>query len=655
MTPQPAMTMGGHDAPDNAAISPLEVRSQLEKMLASRTFRTAEGQKSFLKYAVGEVLAGRASQIKEYLIGVEAFGRGDMFDPRLDPIVRTQARKLRARLVKYYATEGAEDPIRIEFRKGSYAPTFERMGDPPPAVEAPQVAVEETKPSETTVALPGRFTGTWKIAALSATLLAVVLALSLAFYAGHAKPSERTLETASSIAVLPFVNLNGDSANEFLSDGLTDDLIESLGQAPGLRVAGRASSFRFKGKSLSVREIGQQLKVHAILKGTVRVSGNNLRITAQLNNAADGHHLWSGSFERPTNDAREIQRDISTEVAAVLGARLVHGGSDEKAAEIGNPASPTHDAYQNYLQGLYHWNKLKADELQMAIGYFEKAIAADPTFARAYTALADCYVVAPQVAAAPPSEIVPKIRAAAAKALALDSSLGEAHIDLAICAEYDFDWATAGAEYRRGLDLSPDNAVAHLWYAKYLAIVGRRPEVLIQRQIAAELDPVSPYAVQAVGGYLSVVGRYDEAIAQFQKAITLEPNFGLSHQGLGVAYILRGRNAAEGIAELQMACMLMPGPRREALLGWAYATIGNTREARAILNRFLAESGRPSFPALAIGQVYIGLGDKDRAFEWLAKAADQRDLDLTLKWDSFYEPLRSDKRYSALLRRVKLS
>lgn len=197
--------------------------------------------------------------------------------------------------------------------------------------------------------------------------------------------------------------------------------------------------------------------------------------------------------------------------------------------------------------------------------------------------------------------------------------------------------------------------MAHLWYAKYLAIVGRRPEVLIQRQIAAELDPVSPYAVQAVGGYLSVVGRYDEAIAQFQKAITLEPNFGLSHQGLGVAYILRGRNAAEGIAELQMACMLMPGPRREALLGWAYATIGNTREARAILNRFLAESGRPSFPALAIGQVYIGLGDKDRAFEWLAKAADQRDLDLTLKWDSFYEPLRSDKRYSALLRRVKLS
>ena len=177
--------------------------------------------------------------------------------------------------------------------------------------------------------------------------------------------------------------------------------------------------------------------------------------------------------------------------------------------------------------------------------------------------------MAPQVASTPPAEIVPKIRAAAGKALSLDNSLGEAHIDLAICAEYDFDWTTAGDEFKKGLDLSPDNAVAHLWYAKYLAIVGRRPQVLAQRQIAAELDPVSPYAVQAVGGYLSVMGRYDEAIAQFRKAITLEPNFGLSHQGLGVAYILRGRDFAEGIAELQLACKLMPGPRREALLGWA--------------------------------------------------------------------------------------
>jgi TolB-like protein len=664
MTPHPATITGGHDGHSETAILPAEVRSQLERMLASKTFRAAEGQKSFLKYAVGEVLAGRASQIKEYLIGVEAFARGDSFDPRLDPIVRTQARKLRARLVKYYETEGAQDRVRIEFPKGSYIPVFVSAGDVPLAIEVAQASIpevvhvgahvqnsgtiEDNLPLRAAFPLPGR------IAALTAALL--VLAAGLYLYLARDKAAVSTRPAASSIAVLPFINLNEDSANDFLSDGLTDDLIESLGQVPGLRVVGRTSAFRFKGKALSVQEIGQQLKVHALLKGTVRVAGNNLRITAQLNNAADGHHLWSGSFERNTNDAREIQRDISTEVASVLGARLVHGGGDEKGQEASAvAASPTHAAYQDYLQGLYHWNKLKADELQMAIGYFEKAIAADPSFARAYTALADCYVMAPQVAAAPPREIVPKIRAAASQALKLDSSLGEAHIDLAICAEYDFDWATAGAEFKKGLDLSPDNAVAHLWYAKYLAIMGRRPEVLAQRQIAAELDPVSPYAMQAVAGYFSVMGRYDEAIAQFRKALTLEPNFGLTHQGLGVAYILRGRNVAEGIAELQTACQLMPGPRREALLGWAYATTGNTLEAGRILKRFLAESNRADFPALAIGQVYIGLRDNDRAFEWLGKAADQKDLDLTLKWDSFYEPLRSDARFSALLQRLKLS
>jgi TolB-like protein/Tfp pilus assembly protein PilF len=660
------MIRSGHEALADTAISPAEARCQLERMLASRTFRAAEGQQSFLKYAVGEVLAGRAGQIKEYLIGVEAFGRGDGFDPRLDPIVRTQARKLRARLAKYYGTEGAQDPVRIEFPKGSYIPTFGRIEIAPLALEVtpapvpaavqapPRAPIAKPGPLEAGAALWAAIPFGWKIA--GASLVALALATAFALYTTRAKPAEHMLQPASSVAVLPFVNLDGDSANEFLSDGLTDDLIESLGEAPGLRVAGRTSSFRFKGKALSLQEIGHELKVNAVLKGAVRLSGNNIRITAQLNNTADGHHLWSGSFERDANDALDIQREISTEVAGVLGARLVHGGSEKKGPEtLAGTASRTHDAYQNYLRGLYHWNKLKPDELQMAIGYFEKAISADPSFARAYTALADCYVMAPQVAAASPREIVPKIRAAAARALALDSSLGQAHIDLAICAEYDFDWATAGKEFKQGLDLSPDNAVAHLWYAKYLAIVGRRPEVLAQRKIAAELDPVSPYAVQSVAGYLSVMGRYDEAIAQFRNALTLEPNFGLTHQGLGVAYILQGRNLAEGIAELQTACRLMPGPRREALLGWAYATIGDTADARRILNRFLAESSRLGFPALAIGQVYIGLGDKDRAFEWLGKAAAQRDLDLTLKWDSFYQPLRSDPRYFALLRRLKLS
>jgi tetratricopeptide (TPR) repeat protein len=193
-----------------------------------------------------------------------------------------------------------------------------------------------------------------------------------------------------------------------------------------------------------------------------------------------------------------------------------------------------------------------------------------------------------------------------------------------------------------------------LWYAKYLAIVGRKDEVLIHRRIAAELDPISPYAVQAVGGYLSVAGHYDEAIEQFLSALALDPNFGLAHQGLGVAYLLKGM-PAQAIDELQKADRLMSGPRRRALLGYAYGVAGNTFAAHRILSEFLKQSTNEQFPALAVAQVYLGLGDKDHAFEWLEKAIDQRDLDVTLQWDSPYESLRSDPRFPALLRRMQLA
>jgi tetratricopeptide (TPR) repeat protein len=412
-----------------------------------------------------------------------------------------------------------------------------------------------------------------------------------------------------------------------------------------LQVAARTSSFRFKGTTLNIREIGEKLHVRTVLLGSVRKSANRLYATVQLNSLS-GNRLWSGSYDRESNDARTIPQEIARAVTNVLG--------QDSARMFSNQPSPSPGAHNDYLKGLYFWNKLNAGSLNTATQYFEQAIAEDPSFARAYAALADCYVMGPQVATTPPLAAVPRIKAAASEALALDGGLGEAHIDLAIGAEYEFDWATAEREFKKGLALSPGNAVGHLWYAKYLALVGRRDEVLTQRRIAAELDPVSPYAVQAVAGYFSVMGRYDDAIEQFRNALALEPNFGLTHQGLGVAYLLKGMSA-EGIAELQAACKLMEGPRRMALLGWAYGVTGKTAEARRILNDFLQQSRREPFPALAIADVYIGLGDKDRAFEWLAKAVEQRDLNLDLKWDSFYEPLRSDPRYAVLLRRQKLS
>jgi len=377
-----------------------------------------------------------------------------------------------------------------------------------------------------------------------------------------------------------------------------------------------------------------------------------LRITVQLDSTANNYHLWSGSYDRDSTDARTIQWEIAASVTDALGIGLARN-ERELSRTLPNSASPNPGAWKNYLKGLYVWHKLTVDSLQMATSFFEEAIAQDPSFARAYAALADCYVMAPQVATTPALEVIAKIKAAASKALQLDGNLGEAHIDLAVAAEYDYDWRTAEKEFERGLKLSPSDSVGHLWYAKYLALVGRVNEVITQRRIAAEVDPASPYAVQSIAGYLSVTGRYDEAIDQFQNALRLEPAFGLAHQGLGVAYVLKGMYP-EAVAELQAASRLMTGPRRMALLGWGYGVMGKAPEARRILNDFIEQDRRGPFPALAIAQVYIGLGDKDRAFHWLDKAVEQRDLDLLLQYDSPYAPLRSDARFAGLLRRMKL-
>jgi len=627
-----------------------EIRSQLSKILNSQTFRSAEGQRAFLRFAVEETIAGRGESLKEYTIGTEAFGRGEVFDPRLDPIVRTQARKLRVRLSKYFETEGALDALRIEFPKGSYTPSFHSADVPAP--DASNTTTAASDQAHDLVAAPSgaRFQIRWQVAVATVAILGMVASGSAALYVLRpALGSERP-----SIAVMPFVNIGSDNSDEFLSDGLTGELIDSLSRVPGLQVVARTSAFRFKGKRVDVTRTGRELGVATVLEGSVRKSGNRLRVTVQLNNAVDGYRLWSGNYERESKDAAEIEQEISQSIAGALAVRFAAPSGQVSRRARPDPASPNPSAYRDYLKGRYAWNKLNLDSLRAATAYFEQAIGEDPSYARAYTALADSYVMAPQVAGASPGEVLSKIRAAASKALELDPSLGEPHFDLAVAAEYEYDWRTAESEFTKGLQLEPGSAVGHLWYAKLLGLEGRKDEVLVQRRIAAELDPVSPYALQAVGGYFSVVGRYDDAIAQFRSALALEPDFGLTHQGLGVAYILKGM-PKEGIQELELAQKLMPGPGRLALLGYGYGYSGRTAEARQVLADLLRKVERRPLPALAIAQVYIGLGNKDRAFEWLEKAIDQRDLDATLQWDSLYEPLRSDRRYLGLLRRMKLA
>jgi TolB-like protein/tetratricopeptide (TPR) repeat protein len=674
-------------APDPNPLPPPDVvRAALADIIGGRTFRSAQSQIRFFRYVVEETLAGRGYLIKEYLIGTAALGRGDDFDPRLDPIVRTQARKLRARLDKYYQTEGAGDVVRIEFRKGSYEPSFKWMSAqaekdalPPVVVEPIVIAsvVFEPVVIESVVEpvfepAMGKPAGlpSWKSAdsrskwskfgkfRIPTTWTTLAAALVLCASAGISytlgtgwRPGHGAAQVPS-IAVIPFVNLNEDHADEFLSDGLTVDLIDSLKQVPGLQVSARSSAFRFKGRASDIAEISRQLRVRTVLVGSIRKSGDRLRVTAQLDSAPAGYHLWTGSFDTDAHDARTIPWEIARAVTNVLGPSSLRDGGKDFADAFPNRNGPNPGAYENYLKGLYFWNKLSAEGLTTAIGYFQQAIAEDPSFARAYAALAHCYVMTPQLATSPSPEALAMIRDAASRALELDGRLGEAHFDIAVAAEYEFDWKTAEAEFRRGLELNPGSMIGHLWYAKFLALQGRRDEVLVQRKIAAEIDPVSPYAVQSLGGYFSVVGRYDEAVAQFQSSLALDPNFGLAHQGLGMTYLLQGKND-QAIQEFQLANKSIAGPRRMALLGWAYAKCGRTVEARKILEDFLRQDKR-TLPALAVAQVYLGLDDKNQAFVWLNKAIDQRDLDETLLWDSPYDSLRSDPRFVTLLSRMKL-
>jgi TolB-like protein/Flp pilus assembly protein TadD len=667
-------------APDGL-ISGNLVRQELERVLSSRTFQAAEGQKKFLRYAVEHTIAGCAHEVKEYTVGVQVFNRGQSFDQRLDPIVRVEARKLRSRLAKYYESEGEHDPVRIELPSRGYVPTFREANF---AKASPQTTSQSTmhagggadrEPAQSSSAnvtlsvhpepsldTPGRavpaisqanFVWRWRNVGL---LGAVLMLTGVAIYGGRLVLSSRAASPVTpSIAVLPFQNL-GDSKDQSFADGLTDELIDSLGTVQGLQVVARTSAFQFRSKTLDIREIGKALNVRTVLEGSVRIYGNRLRITTQLDDTSNGYRVWSNSYEHSFEDALFVQRDISQAIVAALREEFAKiGAPRDLKFSPGKAVLVKAEAYQDYLRGLYFWNKQTADSIKTAMGYFEQAISEDPGYALPYTGLARCYVNIPAFTQTRARDVLPKIRELALKALELDSSLAEPHIDLAFASFLEYNWAGAEAEFKKGLQLSPGDAVAHRWYAMYLANVGRLDDALAENEISQQLDPVSPYMLEGTARSLYRMRRYDEAIEQFKKALALDPQFGYAHLGLGTAYIQK-HIYPEAIAELQLARQQMgnsPSPIAE--LARAYAASGNTSEARKILRELLDQSGQGSFPPKPIADVYLALGDKGPALEWLAKAISARDMNLGLKSDPIYDPVRSDPRFTQLLRDAKLA
>jgi serine/threonine protein kinase/TolB-like protein/Flp pilus assembly protein TadD len=454
-----------------------------------------------------------------------------------------------------------------------------------------------------------------------------------------------------SVAVLPFVNLSSDKENEFLSDGITEELCTALTQVKGLRVPARTSCFVFKGKTDDIRKIGQQLHVATVLEGSVSKAGNKLRISAQLINIADGFHLWATNYDRELSDLLALRSEIAQQVVAALKVQLLPG--EEQQLEKKPTVNP--EAHRLYLLGRFFWNQRSAEGLKKAMDYLKQALTQDPNYALAYVGLADCHLVLTEYAGVPSKETIPKARVAALKALELDNTLGEAHAALAGVKEDEWDWTGAEAEFKRAIDLSPNYATTHHWYSMCLRQMGRFEEASREIQRARELDPLSP-VINASGGLLLCFNRhYDEAIAECCKVLELNPNFCLVHSILGRAYVMKGM-VTKATGEFQIGRTLAGNsPFGLGDLGYVYAVSGKTAEAHKVLDelkRFLQQGYEVQ---VDVALVYHGLGDREQTLNWLEQALDARTVLLDdLNCDPIWQNLRSEPRIIALLKKMGL-
>jgi len=457
----------------------------------------------------------------------------------------------------------------------------------------------------------------------------------------------------ASAAVLPFTDISATKDQEYFSDGLTEELITSLSQVPGLRVAARTSSFQFKGANADVREVGRQLAVGSVLEGSVRRSGDRLRVSAQLVNANDGYQLWSDSYDRSAADIFAVQEDIARAIVSALKVRLA-GGADSSLA-----SHPTTDlvAYDLYLKGRFAWNQRTGASLPEAVRYFDQATERDPNFARAYAGLADANLLLPSYASVSPGIAWPRAKVAATRALALDSSLAEAYTSLAYGTMlYEWQWKRAEDLFRRAIKKDSSYATAHHWYADYLAGRGRLDEALREMRRAAELDPLSRVIGDELGWILYLMHRSDEALSQLETMRRLDPNFAHTYFMLGFVYLQKGESR-EAIASLKHALDLSGFYSQvSATLASAYASAGDTAAALQVLRDMEQRSTRQYVAPFTFAMAYAALGHKTEAFKWLHQGIQERDQYLPENlFDPLLDPLRSDPRYEEVLRQMGLT
>ena len=465
----------------------------------------------------------------------------------------------------------------------------------------------------------------------------------------HARDTEIAVD---SIAVIPFENQNKDPGTEWISDGLTDSIINNLTQLPNLKVIARSSVFRYKGKQTDPIAVGKELGVRAVLTGRLMQHGETMLVSAELIDIRDNKQLWGEQYETKLADMLSVQREIAREITNNLRPTL--SGVEQSRMEKQYTANA--EAYQLYLKGRFYWNKRTPADIQKAVPFFEQAIEKDSNYALAYSGLADAYTLIPVYTREPAREYMPKAKEAALKALALDDKLAEAHASLGQISDYyDYDFATAEREYRRAIELNPNYATAHQWFAEHLSALKRNDDAITEIKRALDLDPMSVIMNRIYGDILVDGRKYDEAIAQYKKTLDLDPNFPTAHYFLGRAYEFKGMYD-EAVAEYtkSQGISILP-PETIQKLKDVYARSGWKAYLQMSIDLLMHDSQRTVFPPFAIASFYARLGNNDEAIKALEKGYEEREFRMTLlSVSAEFDGLRSDPRFRELVRRMGL-
>ncbi len=487
----------------------------------------------------------------------------------------------------------------------------------------------------------------WSTANIAAIVVAIVL-LGAALIVAGKYYWLASGKLVNSVAVLPFVNTNGNPDEEYLCDGITEGLIHALSQLPQLRVMSRSTVFRYKGRNPDPQTVGRDLKVGAVLVGTLVHHGDSIHLQSELVDVRDGSEIWGTQYDRPISDTSAVQQEIVRDISEKLKLRL----SPEDQKKLTTRKTENWEAYNLYLKGRYYWEKFTEDDMRKAVDYFQQAIAKDPSYALAYAGLADAYHELAYTS--PPSEMMPRSKAASMKALQLDDSVSDAHASLGwVLWRYDWNFVEAEKEFRRGIDLNSDSN-GHGMYPLFLYSMKRFDEGMAEHKQAIAADPLNLILNTNVADGLYYARRYDQAIEQYQKTLELDANFSLAQFGLASAYGRKGMYK-EAVAEWQKAYINDGDPRTAELIRKGYSSSGYKGAMQTWLDDLIRQSTHHYVAPLDIATLYARLGEKEHALEWMEKGYQARDANMVdIATDPEYDFLHADARYIDLLRRVGL-